>query len=57
MSFPLQLVGVVKTSRCKADMVAYGLLFRMLSWTDVALSMDVGFFSLRCCVFTREFKQ
>lgn len=51
VSFPSRLVGVVKTSRCEVDMMAYGLLFHMLSWTDVVLSMDVGFSSLRCCAF------
>lgn len=54
--FPLRIVGVVKASRCKVDMAVYGLLFHMLLWMDVALSMDVGFSSLRCCVFARELK-
>lgn len=52
--FPLRIVGVVKASRCKVHMAVYGLLFHMLSWMDVTLSMGVGISSLRCCVFARE---
>ena len=53
---PLRLVDVVKLSRHKADMAAHGLLFHMLLWTDVALSMDVGFSGLRCCVSLKSLR-
>lgn len=55
-SAPLRLVDVVKTSRYKADMATHGLLFHMLLWTDVALSMDVGFSSLRCRVSLKSLR-
>lgn len=55
-SVPLRLVDVVKPSRYKADMAAHGLLFHMLLWTDVALSMDVGFSGLRCCVSLKSLR-
>lgn len=55
-SIPLRLVDVVKPSRYKADMAAHGLLFHMLLWTDVALSMDVGFSCLRCCVSLKSLR-
>lgn len=55
-AFSVTGVGVVKASRCKVDMAVYGPLFHMLLWMDVTLSMDVGFSSLRCCVFARELK-
>lgn len=55
-SIPLWLVDVVEPSKYKADMAAHGLLFHMLLWTDVALSMDVGFSGSRCCVSLKSLK-